>query len=133
MSNDNVTAFEITNLDGFYESIAAEAFTDSALLVGKSFFRKNKKDMNVFKKHVIDKRDILTPKPEYILNEIMKCVFSTAEHKEAMFILPKDMEYLIGKISNDITYNIMSHLTDNDILEMCYSPTTEDVIWRIKK
>ena len=131
--NDNVTAFEITNFDGFYKSITDEAFTDSALLVGKSFFRKSKKDMNTFKKHVVDAKNKLMPKQEFILKEIEKCVFSTVEHKKSMFILPKDMEYVIGKLSDEITYNIMSHLTDNDILEMCYSPDAADIIWRIKK
>lgn len=130
---DKITAFEITDMEGFYKSLTNEAFSDSAMLVGKSFFRKTKKDMGVFKKLIIDDKEKLIPKENFILHEIEKCVFSTAEHTNSTFIMPSDMEYVIEKIANEITYNIMSHLTEKDVLEMCYSPDTEDVIWRIKK
>lgn len=131
--SDNVTAFEITNFDGFFKSVTDEAFNDSALLVGKSFFRKTKTDMNKFRKHIVERKDMLIPKHEVILKEIEKCVFSTVENKDAMYILPKDMEYVINKVSDAITYNIMSHLTDVELVEMCYSPKTEDIIFRLKK
>jgi hypothetical protein len=128
-----ITAFEITDMEGFYKSLTTEAFSDSALIVGKSFFRKNKKDMKIFKRFIIDDKDKLMPTDEYIIDELEKYIFSTSEHVGSSFIMPNDMEYVIGKISNQITYNIMSHLTDNDILEMCFSPTTQDFIWRVKK
>jgi hypothetical protein len=130
---DKVTAFEITDMDGFYKSLTNEAFSESAILVGKKFFRRTKKDMETFKKLVIDYKEKLVPKDEFIIHEIEKCLFTTAEHGNSTYIMPNDMEYVIEKVSNEITYNIMSHLTKNDVLEMCYSPESEDVIWRIKK
>ena len=133
MSEDKITAFEITDLEGFYKSLIEEAFKESALLVGKSFFKRNKKDITSFKKHVIDKKSIHVPNDDMVLNEIEKRIFSTKERRDSYFILPKDMEFVIEKLSNEITYKIMSHLTDEEILEMCFSPETNDFIWRIRK
>ena len=133
MNEDKVTAFQITDFDGFFKSIKDEAFTDSAMLVGKKFFYNKKSMISVFKKHVVHKKDILMPPDKDMVVEIEKLVFSTADHKDSHFIMPKDMEYLIGKLSNQITYNIMSKLTDADVLEMCFSTETQDIIWRLKK
>ena len=130
---DNITAFEITDIEGFMKSITDEAFTDSALLVGKSFFRKNKTDMVKFKVNIVDKKNLLIPKNEIILSLIEKCIFSTESSKDTIYIMPEDIEYIIGKISDDITYKILSHLTEMDFVEMCYSPLANDIIFRLKK
>jgi hypothetical protein len=49
------------------------------------------------------------------------------------YILPDDMEFIIGKFNKEITYNILSHLAEKDILELCYSDYSKDFLWRIKK
>lgn len=130
---DNVSAFEIIDFTGFSESLVNEAFSDSALLVGRRFFRKSKKDMNIFKKHVVEKKSSLIPEEKYIVEEIAKHLFATEARGAANYILPKDIEIVISNLSNEITYNIMSNLTNTDIMEMCYSPEDDDIIWRIKK
>ena len=130
---DNVTAFEIVDFAGFYESLVNEAFSDSALLVGKRFFRKSKKDMEIFKRHVIDKKTSLIPEEKYIVDEITKHLFSTEVSGTVNYILPKNIEIIISNLSNEITYKIMSNLTDTNYMEMCYSPEDDDIIWRIKK
>lgn len=130
---DNVSAFEIIDFTGFYESLVNEAFSDSALLVGRRFFRKSKKDMDIFKKHVVEKKTSLIPEEKYIVEEIAKHLFATEASGTVNYILPKDMEIVISNLSNEITYKIMSNLTNTDIMEMCYSPEDDDIIWRIKK
>jgi len=133
MPSEHITAYEISDFDEFCKSIADEAFSDSAILIGKNFFRKNKKDITLFRKTILDNKERHIPEEEYVMREIMRFVFSTAEKKNAMYIMPTDMEYIIEKLSNEISYRMMSKLTDEDFLEMCYSPYTDDIIWRMKK
>jgi hypothetical protein len=133
MTEEKVNVFEITNFDGFCESITNEAFSDSAIFVGKKFFKNKKNLATVFKKKVIERKEELIPSEKTITNTVNKFLFASPEHKTSQFIMPDDINFLISLVSNDITYNIMSTLTDLKILEMCYDPITEDVIWRLKK
>lgn len=129
----SIKAFKITNIEDFFKSITDEAFMGSAMFVGKTFFKRTKKDMKVFKKLVVDKKSSLIPPDEQIIKEIENYVFSLNESGDDVYIFPKDMEAIIAKISNEISYKIMSSLTDASILELCYSSQTNDFIWRIKK
>ncbi len=133
MPEDKVTAYEIIDVEGFCNSISEEAFNDSALLVGKSFFRRKKKDLNVFRKNIIGMKSKYIPEVDEILDEAEKYIFSTPNNKRSSYILPEHIDNLIDDMKNRITYKMLSHLTDVEYIELCYSPLTEDIVWRIKK
>jgi hypothetical protein len=126
----SLLAYQITDIDGFCQSITIEAFSDAAKFVGKKFFKKTKKDMKDFKDHVIDDKENLLPSDDEVIDELEKYIFSTAEDSFGYYIMPADIEYLVYKLKNAISYNIMSKLTEVEILEMCFSSQENDVIWR---
>lgn len=130
---EKIQAFQILDFDGFFKSIIAEAFIGSAMFVGKSFFRKTKKDMKIFKNLVIGNKDKLIPTDYDIMDEVNKYIFLREDDDKYPYILSADVEIVLGKVSDDITYKIMSSLADEDFLELCYSKDTDDFIWRIKK